>query len=126
MTEKTPVGVIVKTKDGALLHPDVQALKVHHDSGILELVFDIGSIFYRSYDSVYYSTTKIETLTQPEPTKPGEFDDIVETRDVPHGLVPEGFIVHTIYQKNLIVKRKTGSQPIKEPDHEQERSEVVE
>ena len=45
-------------------------------------------------------------------SKPSEFDDVLETREIPHGLVPEGFRVHAVYQKNLIVVRRKPAQPV--------------
>lgn len=56
--------------------------------------------------AIYHLVKYGEDETPVEDVKAGEFDDVVETRDVPHGPVPEGFTVHAIYQKNLIVVRK--------------------
>ena len=118
MSEKTRLGVIVKTKDGVFLHPQAQSWYVDDNTSILIVRDVMGDkiIEYRSYDSVYFPHIKTEQLLQETtPIRPGEFDDVVETRDIPHGPVPEGFTVHAIYQKNLIVKRKTEPQPPKEP-----------
>ena len=56
---------------------------------------------------VKYDSEDERPKPEAEPEKPGEFEDVVETRDIPHGSVPEGFTVHALYAKSMIViKRK--------------------
>jgi hypothetical protein len=58
-------------------------------------------------NGVVYHLVRYEAGEEPKPeAKPGEFDDVVETREMPHGPVPDGFTVQAIYAKAMIVIRR--------------------
>jgi len=59
-------------------------------------------------NGVVYHLVKYEPGEEPKPeAKHGEFDDVVETREVPHGVVPDGFTVQALYAKSaVLIKRR--------------------
>lgn len=59
------------------------------------------------YHLIKYTKEEVAAMVEEKDKKPGEFNDVVETRDVPHGPVPEGFTVWNLYQKNMIVVKRT-------------------
>jgi len=94
---------------------DYEAIKLQLDNGwTLDPILTDGKP-YRLDESTVWPLVKFDTeqeAFQYNTRKMGEFEDVVEVREVPHGeqvasLVKEGFTVQAIYSKSTImVKRK--------------------